>query len=171
MAYVAVGATNVGSIQMHCDPELRTNVARQRGHELATQRLQEVARMGGGQGDDEGDEGDDEGKAANGAPGPRVTHVVRRWSKGEGVKGGEEMDVADVTEIAYAVRKGDPVGVFHLGSTIVAVFEAPRECTWGVQPGERVRVGQGILFAPDDAATAKRGRHARSSSAVQDDAA
>jgi len=44
---------------------------------------------------------------------------------------------------ARAVRRGDPLGVFHLGSTVVLVTE-PGRWTWSVQPGDVVRMGRSI---------------------------
>lgn len=40
------------------------------------------------------------------------------------------------------VRKGDEVGAFHLGSTVVLVFEAPRSLQPAVAEGATVRFGQ-----------------------------
>ncbi|KAI9612424.1 hypothetical protein KEM48_004156 [Puccinia striiformis f. sp. tritici PST-130] len=42
------------------------------------------------------------------------------------------------------LSKGDEVGAFSLGSTIVLVFEAPNHFSFSVKKGEPVRVGQAI---------------------------
>lgn len=42
------------------------------------------------------------------------------------------------------LMKGDEVGRFNLGSTIVLVFEAPREFEFVVHPGQRVQYGQAV---------------------------
>lgn len=42
------------------------------------------------------------------------------------------------------VQKGELVGDFNLGSTIVLVFEAPARFRFNVQPGQKVKVGQGL---------------------------
>jgi hypothetical protein len=40
-------------------------------------------------------------------------------------------------------RKGDELGQFHLGSTIVLIFEAPKEdFTFFVHPGQKIKYGQ-----------------------------
>ena len=36
------------------------------------------------------------------------------------------------------------VGEFNLGSTIVLIFEAPKEFEFTVEPGQTVQVGQNI---------------------------
>ena len=40
------------------------------------------------------------------------------------------------------MRKGDHVGLFHLGSTVVLVFEAPKSFEFSVGVGDRVKYGQ-----------------------------
>ena len=43
-----------------------------------------------------------------------------------------------------SVKKGEEVGKFNLGSTIVLVFEASPDFEWKVQPGQAVQYGQCI---------------------------
>ncbi|KAJ9591930.1 hypothetical protein L9F63_001532, partial [Diploptera punctata] len=40
--------------------------------------------------------------------------------------------------------KGEPFGEFRLGSTIVLLFEAPRNYKFSLTPGQRIQVGEGI---------------------------
>ncbi|PLW13258.1 hypothetical protein PCANC_07119 [Puccinia coronata f. sp. avenae] len=87
-----VGATNVGSIVIHFDRELRTN---------------------------------------RGDKGCRHEEVVYGTASG-GLLDGQ------------ILRKGDEVGAFSLGSTIVLVFEAPEPFQFSVKKGQLIRVGQAI---------------------------
>ena len=40
--------------------------------------------------------------------------------------------------------KGDHIGGFNLGSTIVLIFEAPKEFEFTTQPNQKVKIGQTI---------------------------
>ena len=42
------------------------------------------------------------------------------------------------------LSKGQDIGHFNLGSTIVLVFEAPPNFRLNLTPGQKVRVGEGI---------------------------
>ena len=42
------------------------------------------------------------------------------------------------------LKRGDPVGEFNLGSSIVLVFEAPEDFTFGLAPGDRVLYGSAL---------------------------
>ncbi|PWA30844.1 hypothetical protein CCH79_00020535 [Gambusia affinis] len=90
----AVGATNVGSIRVYFDQELRTN-----------------------------------------AP---------RYSKGSFQDRSyvATSNQVKASEGGVALRKGEPVGEFNLGSTIVLLFEAPTDFTFDLQPGQRIRMGE-----------------------------
>ncbi|XP_017158811.1 phosphatidylserine decarboxylase proenzyme, mitochondrial isoform X4 [Poecilia reticulata] len=90
----AVGATNVGSIRVYFDQELRTNAPR-----YSKGSFQDRSYV----------------------------------AAGDQVKTGEG---------GVALRKGEPVGEFNLGSTIVLLFEAPADFTFDLQPGQRIRMGE-----------------------------
>ncbi|XP_017297313.1 phosphatidylserine decarboxylase proenzyme, mitochondrial isoform X2 [Kryptolebias marmoratus] len=47
-------------------------------------------------------------------------------------------------EGGVALQKGEPVGEFNLGSTIVLLFEAPKDFSFNLHPGQRIRVGEGL---------------------------
>ena len=43
------------------------------------------------------------------------------------------------------INPGDEVGTFHLGSTVVLIFESSK-FHWSVKPGEKVKMGQPLGF-------------------------
>ncbi|KAM7208826.1 Phosphatidylserine decarboxylase domain containing protein [Naviculisporaceae sp. PSN 640] len=118
-SYVPVGATNVGSIKINFDRELRTN-------SLTT--------------DTEAD------KAAEEAA-----------KRGEPYLGYAEATYESSSPVlqGHALRRGEEMGGFQLGSTIVLVFEAPvgetdesgkvhKGWKWNVEKGQRVKMGQAL---------------------------
>ncbi|KAF4982031.1 hypothetical protein FZEAL_2281 [Fusarium zealandicum] len=117
-SYVPVGATNVGSIVVNFDRELRTNslltdTAADRAAEEAAQR-------------------------------------------GEPYLGFAEATYESASPVlrGHALRRGEEMGGFQLGSTVVLVFEAPSEKTnedkersgwaWAVEKGQTVKMGQAL---------------------------
>ncbi|XP_031177421.1 phosphatidylserine decarboxylase proenzyme, mitochondrial isoform X2 [Sander lucioperca] len=56
-----------------------------------------------------------------------------------GVGGG-----ASVQGGGVVLQKGEAVGEFNLGSTIVLLFEAPKDFSFKLQPGQPIRVGEGL---------------------------
>ncbi|TPX72889.1 phosphatidylserine decarboxylase [Spizellomyces sp. 'palustris'] len=87
---IPVGATNVGSIKIDFDPDLRTNLSkRQLNH-------------------------------------PPGTYDEREYRP------------------PVRLHKGDQMGGFMLGSTVVLVFEAPTEFEFMLEAGQKVKVGQAI---------------------------
>lgn len=60
---------------------------------------------------------------------------------------GDQVDkggVASVDGVGVALQKGAAVGEFNLGSTIVLLFEAPKDFRFSLQAGQRIRVGEGL---------------------------
>ncbi|XP_035533970.1 phosphatidylserine decarboxylase proenzyme, mitochondrial-like [Morone saxatilis] len=55
-----------------------------------------------------------------------------------------EGGVVSVDGGGVALQKGEAVGEFNLGSTIVLLFEAPKDFIFNLQPGQRIRVGEGL---------------------------
>jgi phosphatidylserine decarboxylase len=126
-SFTPVGATNVGSIKINFDKELRTN-------SLTT--------------DTEAD------RAAEEAA-----------KRGEPYSGFAEATYEGASPIlhGHALRRGEEMGGFQLGSTVVLVFEAPKGqrpsldegwmgerakrkggWNWAVQKGQRVKMGQAL---------------------------
>ncbi|KAI9888747.1 MAG: phosphatidylserine decarboxylase 1 [Vezdaea aestivalis] len=111
-----VGATNVGSIRINFDRELRTNSLLT---DTQADRAAEEARV------------KDE---------PWAGFVEASYERASKLLGG------------HALKKGEEMGGFRLGSTVVIVFEAPvggegKEkggWKWGVEKGQRVKVGESL---------------------------
>ncbi|XP_073695616.1 phosphatidylserine decarboxylase proenzyme, mitochondrial isoform X2 [Garra rufa] len=85
----AVGATNVGSIRIYFDKELRTNNP--------------------------------------------------RYNKGTF---NDFSYVTNNNQEGVSMRKGEHLGEFNLGSTIVLLFEAPRDFTFNLKAGQKIRFGE-----------------------------
>jgi phosphatidylserine decarboxylase len=125
-SYTPVGATNVGSIVINFDKELRTN-------SLTMDTLADRAA---------------EAAAARGEQ--WVGYAEATYDHASDLLGG------------YPLRKGEEMGGFQLGSTIVLVFEAPRGrrvttldqgyfgdtswagWNWDIKKGQKVKVGQAL---------------------------
>lgn len=123
-SYIPVGATNVGSIKINFDRELRTN-------SLTT--------------DTEADRAAEEA-AARGEPYTGFSEAT--------------YDTASRVLQGHALRRGEEMGGFQLGSTIVLVFEAPlgKEddqgrvvggWKWKVEKGTKVKMGQALGYVDE----------------------
>lgn len=118
-SYVPVGATNVGSIKINFDRELRTN-------SLTTDTAADYA-------------------------------AEQAAQRGEPYHGYAEATYEGASAVlqGHPLRRGDEMGGFQLGSTVVLVFEAPSDksvshdgkpagWTWAVNKGETVKMGQAL---------------------------
>lgn len=72
--------------------------------------------------------------------------------KGEPYSGFSEAGYGGASRLlgGHALRKGEEMGGFMLGSSIVVVFEAPAEWTWGVEMGEKVKMGRAVGWVGGD---------------------
>jgi phosphatidylserine decarboxylase len=125
-SYTPVGATNVGSIVINFDKELRTNSLTT--DTAADRAAEEAAKRG------------------------------EQWS------GFVEATYGNASQVlgGHALRRGEEMGGFQLGSTIVLVFEAPKDqrassfdegfseqkrqggWKWNIEKGQKIKVGEAI---------------------------
>jgi phosphatidylserine decarboxylase len=123
-SYVPVGATNVGSIKINFDRELRTNSLLT---DTAADRAAEEAA-----------------------------------ARGEPFSGFSEATYETASHVlhGHALRRGEEMGGFQLGSTIVLVFEAPAADAdgpsekksgwqWAVEKGQVIKMGQALGHIPE----------------------
>lgn len=133
-SYTPVGATNVGSIVVNFDRELRTNSLTT---DTAADRAAEKAKK-----------------------------------RGEAYSGYAEANYGTASEVlgGHALRRGEEMGGFKLGSSIVMVFEAPKGrrrsldegfgfvegeerkggWKWAVQKGDKIKMGQAVGWVDED---------------------
>ncbi|KAJ4288521.1 phosphatidylserine decarboxylase 1 [Kalmusia sp. IMI 367209] len=128
-SYTPVGATNVGSIKINFDRELRTNSLTT---DTAADRAAEQAQARGE---------------------PYSGFAEATYGNASAVLGG------------HALKRGEEMGGFQLGSTIVLVFEAPKGTRpsldegyqgerkggfkWNLSQGKKVKVGESLGYVEE----------------------
>ena len=64
--------------------------------------------------------------------------------KGRHVMGHLSENILGSIRGGLTFRKGDRVGNFSLGSTVVLIFQAPKNFSFVVKPGQTVKYGQSL---------------------------
>ena len=66
--------------------------------------------------------------------------------RGEAYSGFSEASYQGASRVlgGHALRRGEEMGGFMLGSSIVVCFEAPENWTWGVEKGQKVKMGTAV---------------------------
>lgn len=126
----AVGATNVGSIRVHFDEDLKTNlphVNRPQDHRFQRQKKNEH----------------------NSSSSPITKNDLQdSYSKEEDNTLMPLFISKDYTKSHSGhpihLLKGIEVGAFHLGSSIVLVFEAPSTFEFGIKQNQKIRLGAAL---------------------------
>lgn len=67
------------------------------------------------------------------------------------IKWPESKCCKDVNLGCAQIRKGELFGEFRMGSTIVLLFEAPKDFQFSVSTGEQIKVGQALVLNDTDA--------------------
>lgn len=66
--------------------------------------------------------------------------------RGEAYSGFSEASYSTASKVlgGHPLRRGEEMGGFQLGSSIVVVFEAPEDWTWAVEKGQKVKMGTAV---------------------------
>ncbi|KAL9651648.1 hypothetical protein ABK040_001593 [Willaertia magna] len=140
MHYVIVGALNVGSFVVHFDNSLKTNVKRPKVKKPTTPTTTETPKS-------------DMTKSSS----TDSAELLEKKTTEEHIKDkkkGEEIVVLsrDYVQGGLSLDKGEEIGYFKLGSTIILIFESDinDNLAFNIQKGQKVKLGDNIIIRKKD---------------------
>lgn len=125
-----VGATNVGSIRIHFDKDLTTNTIYE--NDIPSTESLDSAKSAAESTTSTESSSSSSSQQQQRKRVQKATCYEATYSKASRLLGG------------YPLLKGQQMGGFNLGSTVVLVFEAPKNFKFNVAKGDVVRVGQAL---------------------------
>lgn len=132
---IPVGATNVGSIVVNFDKDLKTNVIYEHESYLRNSLTSEV----------------DESTPLLGGSTSDLSTVLTNSSVQSKQKKHRKNTVYEATYTnasrllgGYPLQKGEEIGGFKLGSTVVLAFEAPDNFEFDLEVGQKIKMGESL---------------------------
>lgn len=62
----------------------------------------------------------------------------------------DELEYVNSNSKGVSLTRGERMGAFNLGSTIVLIFEAPKDFEFHVQPGQKLNFGEPVGSSRED---------------------
>uniref|UniRef100_A0A8C4NBW2 Phosphatidylserine decarboxylase proenzyme, mitochondrial n=1 Tax=Eptatretus burgeri TaxID=7764 RepID=A0A8C4NBW2_EPTBU len=142
-SFTAVGATNVGSIKIYFDTMKISDVEVSIRAQIGRVQYQTLWNNGWSIRPESGR------SAVRFLPWPSLTEGLTmdletnkpRYMKGSSLNFSY---APDAEEPGIELKKGEDLGEFNLGSTIVVIFEAPKDFTFSLDRGQKVRFGEAL---------------------------
>jgi phosphatidylserine decarboxylase len=136
--YVLVGATNVGGIVLHFDNTLNTNIKRKK-----TRKSKKDSSVKKEEANSETKESETTDKKAT-EESNTAEVMSEKHLEENGYDKYLEMRRRVYCKGGIPLHKGEDIGYFKMGSTVVMLFEHSDQFEWGIKPGDRVLLGEAL---------------------------